>query len=267
MSWDAVTGVVRAVLRAPPYLVFPALTAFIEANLGARFGCLIGRPPGFVCLRQWAIPVPAFLPAPLDEIAAWTVPSVLAYLVWVSGREGVYELLGGALGRLARKTILTDPYALLGTADQGGLRPPGWKPIVGAGSLAGFDSDALLRDAERAVELVQWAWAGQDPMAAREVVCNQSWSVLSVLIDDSRRRRRAGIRLTGLEVVEGRVLTSGEYGGEEAALARLTIRCQDPPTQCEQDWTFVRPVGGGHWQVAAVEPHPPGPIADLGTRS
>jgi hypothetical protein len=258
MSWDAVTGLLRAVLRAPPYLVFPALTVLIEANLGARFGCVIGSPPGFVCLRQWAVPVPAFLPPPLDQIAAWTAPAAVLYLFWVSGREGVYELLGGVLARVARKTILTDPYALLGTAEQGGLRPPGWKPIVGGDALAGFDSDALLRDAERAVELVQWAWARQDPMAARAVVCDPSWSVLSVLIDDSRRRRRAGILLAGLEMVAGRVLRSGEYGGQEATAARLTIRCQDPPTECEQDWTFVRPVSGGHWLVAAVEPVPRG---------
>jgi len=219
-------------------------------------------PPGFECDARWGLVMPIGLVSPFREILAWYLPAGVLFLLVKSLREAFEESIKAALDRFFGHIVRADPYALFGTIDQRGLRPPGWLPLPERVDLAGVDEAECRAQTERAFLLVNRAWARQDPMAAREVVATQSWVVLSALIDESRRYRRTGIPTVGLEIAAGRVLRSGFFDGQEAITTRFDVRCADPATSCEQDWTFVRPRDGS-WLVAAVEPveeggRPPG---------
>jgi hypothetical protein len=246
---------IRALLHPPPWLLYTWLVVLLESVYGNRFGCIVRSPPGFECDAMFALPMPIGLASPFRLVAGWFLPAGLLFLLVKSLREAFDESIKAALDRFFGRIVHADPYALFGTSDQRGLRPPGWSPLPDALQLAGLDTNEFRGQAERAFLLVNRAWARQDPMAAREVVATQSWVALSALIDESRRYRRAGIVLAGLEIPAGRVLRSGFLDGQEAVTARLDVRCADPATACKQDWTFVRPHGGG-WLMAAVEPVP-----------
>jgi hypothetical protein len=244
---------IRALLHPPPWLLYMWLVILLESVYGNRFGCIVRSPPGFECDAMFALPMPVGLASPFRLVAGWLLPAGLLFLLVESLREAFEESLKASLDTFFGRIVHADPYALLGTTDQRGVRPPGWTPLPDGLELGGFDDGEFHSQTERAVLLVNRAWARQDPMAAREVVATQSWVALSALIDESRRYRRAGILLAGLEIPGGRVLRSGFLYGLEAVTARLEVRCADPATACEQDWTFVRPKGGA-WLMAAVEP-------------
>jgi hypothetical protein len=247
--------VIRALLHPPPWLLYTWLVVLLESVYGNHFGCLVKSPPGFECDARFALPMPVGLPSPFRLVAGYFLPAGLLFLLVKSLREAFDESLKVALDRFFGRIVHADPYALFGTRDQRGLRPPGWTPLPEGMQLGGLDEGEFRSQAEHACRLVNRAWAVQDPMAAREVVATQSWVALSGLIDESRRYRRAGILLNGLDISGGRVLRSGFLDAEEAVTARLDVECADPLTNSQQDWTFVRP-RDGRWQMVAVEPVP-----------
>jgi len=243
----------HAILHPPPWIVYPAIVAFVEGVIGHQYGCLMRAPPGFECDAQWGLVMPIGLVSPFREMVAWYLPAGILFLLVKSLREAFEESIKAAVDRFFGRIVHADPYALFGTIDQRGLRPPGWVPLPEGLELAGPDDAEFHEQAERGFVLVNRAWARQDPMAAREVVATPSWVELSALIDESRRYRRTGIPSVGLEIAAGRVLRSGFLDGQEAVTARFDVRCTDPATSSRQDWTFVRPRDSG-WLVAAVEP-------------
>ena len=246
-------GVIRQLLHPPPWLLYTWLVVLGESAIGRAFGCVVKSPPGFECDRLFALPMPTGSEFPIRAALGWFLPAGLLFLVVHSLREAYEETAKATLDRFFGRILHADPYALLGTVDQRGLQPMGWQPPADTMQLPLLDRAELQAQLETAFVLVQQAWARQDAMVARTVMTSAAWQVLSRQIDDSRHFRRGGILLVGLEVASAHVLRSGYLGPDPAATVRLRVTCTDPATDCEQDWTLVRPRDEA-WLVAAVEP-------------
>lgn len=246
----------RQLLHPPPWLLYTWIVVVGEGILGKAFGCVVRAPPGFECDAAYALPMPIGTGWPIRVVLGYFLPAGLLFLVVQSVSEALDETAKASLDRFFGRIVHADPYSLLGTVDQRGLHPPGWLAPADGFDLQPFDEAELHRHAERAFVLVQQAWAQQDPMLARTVVAVRTWQVFNERIDDSRRFRRGGILLAGLKLAGGRLLRTGYLGAEPAAAVRLQVRCSDPLTDCEQDWTFVRP-RDEPWLVVAVDPVKP----------
>ncbi|HEX6348619.1 MAG TPA: hypothetical protein VF160_04435 [Candidatus Dormibacteraeota bacterium] len=241
------------ILHPPPWIFYPALVVLAESLVGHRYGCVIKAPPGFECDLRFALPMPIYVGSPLRESLGWFVPAGLLFLLVQSAREAFDETVKAGLDRFFGRIVHADPFALLGTQDQRGVQPLGWQGLLEGQHLHELDETRLRAEVERAFVLVQQAWARQDARVARTVMTTDAWQALSIQIDYSRRFRRGGITLVGLETGELRIARTGFMGSEPAAMVRVRVTCSDPVTDCEQDWTLVRP-RDQEWLVAAVEP-------------
>jgi predicted lipid-binding transport protein (Tim44 family) len=131
-----------------------------------------------------------------------------------------------------------------------------------------FDPERFATTAAEAFCTVQTAWAARDMGAARDLMTPDLYETMQKEGDRLRAERRMN-RLEHMTVRAVQVTEAWQETGQDfvtvhvlASLLDYTVDeinhqvvagSRTEPVQCEEYWTFVRPVGPNPWKLSAIQ--------------
>lgn len=130
-----------------------------------------------------------------------------------------------------------------------------------------FDEQTFKDQSMDAFFKIQGSWANRDMSPIRNMMTAEMYGILQGDADDLKRKKQIN-RLDNIAVRKVEVSEAWQEAGNDFITVRFTANLLDyttdeatgevvsgsktDPVKFEEFWTFTRPVGGGAWQLSAI---------------
>ncbi len=130
-----------------------------------------------------------------------------------------------------------------------------------------FDEQTFKDQSMDAFFTIQGAWANRDMSPVRNMMTAEMYGIIQGDADDLKRKKQIN-RLDNIAVRKVEISEAWQEAGSDFITIRFTANLLDyttdeatgevisgsktDPVKFEEFWTFTRPVGGGAWQLSAI---------------